>query len=1625
MTKAVNPRLIGVLLGGLMMGGLLLPLQAAETPAAERTVQLPAVIDFSELQLDGAAALVLTFNTPLASQQDVSRFITLTDEQRGRVDGGWELAKNGKTLRWRHPEPARKFTVQVAPGLQAANGTTLTTSFSQSLTTRDIEPMVGFASRGSLLPLRLTQGLPVLALNVSQVDVDFFRIKNVALSGFLAEWNSGSNLSYWQSRDLLKKADLIYSGRFELNPARNTREKLQLPLSDIQALAQPGVYLAVMKQAGTYNYTQPATLFSLSDIGLSLHRFPTQLELFAQSLASGAPLDKVDIRLLDEKGEVLARGSSDSHGHLRLPAAESGTLLLAMQNGQTSLINLSRAALDLAEFAVEGDQGFDKQLFLFGPRDLYRPGETVIANALLRDADGEPLPDQPLKAQVIQPDGEVAQTFVWQPQHGFYQTRFALPVTAMRGEWTLRINSGDNQPRNWPFQVEDFLPERMALTLSGREQPLSMDADALFTIEGRYLYGAPAAGNELQGQLLLHAARDAVPALPGYQFGDVTETLTRSLDEVSEKLDASGKLQLKVASSWAGGHSPLNLTLQASLLEAGGRPVVRRVTQAIWPAAALPGIRPLFRSESVYDYRSGRYHDEPTVPENSLAEFDVVYATPQGEKLAATNLDVRLIHERRDDYWSFSESEGWQSRFEQKDLLEDQQQINIPADGSQKVSVPVESGSYRLEVRKGDAVISSVRFNAGYWWQDNTDGTGALRPDRVKLKIDKSAYQPGETARVTVESPAAGKGYLLVESSSGALWWQVLTVPAGGTTVDVPLAGSWKRHDLYLSAIVVRDGDKATGTTPKRAVGLLHLPMTSPARRLDLSLDAPVKIRPEQTLQVKVRASREGGSLPRQIQVLLSAVDSGVLNITDYKTPNPWEAFFGRKRYNADQYDVFGQLIEGGGKLAALRFGGDGGESDALARGGKKPVTDAEIIAQQLMPVTLNAQGEGTLSLPIPAFNGELRLMAQAWSDDSFGAAERKLVVAAPLISELATPRFLASGDRARLALNVTNLTDQPQTVTLNVATRGLLNLIGSVPQTVQLAKGERSTITIPVSAGEGFGDGSVEVSLNGVRLPGESIQSTSRSWRIGVRPAWPAQTLSFDSVLQRNQPWQLPPAAFSDLQPATLSGQLSLSNQPPLNIARYISALYAWPYGCLEQTASGLWPSLYMRHDQLAAIGVKSSSDDVRRAAIDTGIARIAGMQLGNGSFGLWSRESPEEFWLTAYAADFLLRASEAGYTLPEGIVARANSRLLRYLQDPTEIETRWSSDADATRFSVQAYAALVLARQQKAPLGALRALYEKRAQAKSGLALVQLGIALKLMGDPQRAQLALTAGSGMQRAPESWLGDYGTPLRDRALMLALLQEETLLPDQQGVLLNELAKAVHSKRWFSTQENNALFLAARAQQQPGRSWQASVAGKTLTRDTPLNRALSARELQQGVQVSSENDTPLYAMLNVVGYPRSAPAPMSQVLNIRREFFTLDGKSADLSQLKSGELLLVKLQVSASEAVNDALVVDLLPAGLELENQNLGDSSASLTSSADALKESLMDMQQTTIQHIEFRDDRFVAALALDGYTPGTLLYLARVVTPGSYHLPPPQVESMYVPAWRAIGSTPAQLTIR
>lgn len=1601
---------IGLFVFGLNCNfSFILPIYGSESISEKTaTKAFLKVQDVSEIDIDGRDSIVVSFSSVLKKDQNFDEKLHLIDNKTGKIDGTWVLSKDHQELIFSHLEPNRKVILTIDAGIDGDNGQKLEKEHVTKLTTRDLQPNVSFASQGSLFPLRLAEGLPIITLNVKQAMVEFFKIPNDQLVSFFTERGSNTNLENYELNSLTKNADLVYTGSFKLNAEKNRRQKVLLPIASIRELQKPGVYFAVLRQAGGYDDHYPATLFTLSDIGLSVHRYQNndQLSVFTQSLETGDPLAQVELSALDKKGHVITKVFSDQQGYANLTNISKAKNLLAIQNGQTTLLSLESSALDLSEFKVEGEENHSLQFFVFGPRDLYRPGETVLLNALLRDEDGQQLKELPVRAFIYSAEGKMVQNFVWQPSEvGFYQYQFQLPVNASTGNWSLVIKAGKKELRNYSFKVEDFLPERLGLALQATHkdnQPLNCQQDMKVAVKGWYLYGAPASQNLLTGTVYMRPLREAVSQLAGFVFGNQHEKdLTQKIDFDDIHLDQQGRALIQIANHWKDIKSPIQLITEASLFETGGRPVVRHFMQAVWPAEQLVGIRPLF--------------DNDRVPDSHDAKFEIVLADVQGHKLAGQNLKARLIEERHDYYWTYSESKGWDSNFNKKDIIKNEQNLTIDKDKTVALSYPVEWGDYRLEVENpATGMLTSYSFHVGYDIdQGNVEEN--LRPDQVKITLDKVAYNAGDVAQITLTPPADGKGYLMVESSDQLLWKQSINASAKGTAIKLPIDSKWLSHDLYISSLIIRPGDRKIGATPKRAIGIVHLPLQRQERRLNLQMTFNAKVEPLTTQRVKVKVTDFAGHLVKNAKVLISAVDTGVLNITDYKTPDPFKEFFQRKAYNVDQLDVYGKLIEAGqNPLASFAFGGD-----AMAKGGKHPDTNVKIVMVQSQPVAVNDQGEAEIPINIPDFNGELRLMAQVWTDNQFGMAENKMTVAAPIVVEMSTPRFLASGDVAVLALDLTNMTEKAQKLSIKLQSDGLITLQSPQNQNVLLAKNERQTLKIPVRAKIGMGYGILRADVSGIVSSHKNTSKTiHRSWRIGTRPSYMAQSNIVQSVL-KEEAWKISPTVMHNVNEIGREGILQLSAYPPLNLSKQINALQAYPYGCAEQTTSGIYPSLYVNADLLKQLHIKNKQTDLQRHdAINAGIGHLLTMQRGNGSFGLWDSDSSEEYWLSVYVTDFLIQARDRGYMVPEDALQKALKRLLMYVQNKNIIDPEYSLSYDETRFAVQTYAGYVLARTKQVPLAALRDLYNHRSMAPSGLSLVQLSASLKLMGDKSRAVQVLNEGLRYnKRVHDWWIGDYGSDIRDNALILALLQENHLVDDNIIMQrLFDLSQQLKDYEYLSTQEENAVFLAGyRFVSKPDTVWQTTVdiAGHHYQLDNKHSALSFTDEEMRFIHtlnlVNKIPRTPVYATINLTGYPLQSPAEIEkQDLYIYKEFLDLQGNPVDLHNVKSGTLMLVKLTLFSRDRMHDALLVDFLPAGLELENQNLSNVSVNLQDAGEAVKKSLEIMEDASIQHQEYRDDRYVAQLDLSGQT--NIIYLVRAVTPGNYHVPAAMVQSMYRP---------------
>ncbi|HEX5393111.1 MAG TPA: alpha-2-macroglobulin [Rhodocyclaceae bacterium] len=1572
----------------------------------------------------------------------VSRAAEDTQLDNGKpVSGAWVVGENPRLIFFPNIKPQTRYVVRVQPGLAAKNGAKLSSEARFSIQTAAVAPAFYFASRGMVLPAVQNGGLPVTTVNVPEVDIQFLKVKPEALPKFLEtviagaakpprqtgqpgeEGSEEDGEYYWVDRgtrlqgavngwtldSFSKLTSSAFVGRFITEQKPNRRSVTFIPVENIPALKEPGVYVAVMSQPNRFRYEYQTTYYYVSDLGLHVRQYAGKgADAFVSSLTSGKGVSGVEISWLSAEGKVLARAETDGDGRANFAERpKDAKVVLAKKGDQLSLIALKEPALDLAEFDIGGLTSAPVRLFAYSGRNLYRPGETFDVSVMARDADGRAVPAQPVQAILRRPDGKAQWTATWAPETkfaGYYRRPIELPADAATGFWALELRADPAAKvasTVMRFNVEEFLPERMKLDLASKAEQLVPGSDWQLDVTGAYLYGAPTANNRLLG--VVNTERNVNPLekkLPGFIFGDADEDTVRSRNELDETtLDEQGKASVDVdLSPVQKRRSPFTVRATLSLLESGGRPVVRSIERTYWPAPALVGLRPMF---------VGAY-----AREGSNVEFEVAVADAAARLKAGTALPVRLFRENRNWYWRFDDQRGWHSGYTETDELVSTTQVSVPAGGRGKLLLPVKYGRYRVEVFNPETkLITRYRFYAG--WAAKDDETQGVRPDRVALKLDKPAYADGDTAKLTITPPHAGEALITVEGDK-LLWSRRVSVPADGKTIDIPLDKEWKRHDLYVTAMVLRPGNASSdksgaGVTPARALGLVHLPLERGNRKLNVALDAPKKMAPDQPLKVKIKVPEAKG---QTAMVTLSAVDVGILNITSFKSPDPFGFYFAKLRYGHDLYDVYGRLIEKmDGQKGKLKWGGD-----AAPKPTKSLPKKVRLVDLFSGPVALDANGEAEVSLPVPDFNGSLRLMAVAASGERFGMQEAEITVAAPLVVELATPRFLSVGDSALLALDVHNLAGAQQDVKIKVSNGSGL-VIKDGEQKFTLKDQQKRILRIPLEAGTATGLTEVKVHIE------SPLMKLDRTFPLQVQTPTPRQTVLKRYAIAPGETLEVKEPDLSGYLRQTVAATLAVSDKAPIDVRSAVQGLLTYPYGCAEQTTSTAYPHVFIDETAAKQFGLKPYTQAQRAEMLDKAIARLAGMQAPNGGFSLWGNVSEYQYWLSAYVTNFLIDAREQGFAVPAEMEKKAMDFLLTGLQqgvaglprgpisyNENAVWNDWRY-AGSGRFGVLAYGGYVLARQGKAPLATLRQLAEASEQAHSGLGLVHLGLALKLMGDEARSKTAIAAGIKKPRVNDYWWGDYGSNLRDWAQTYVLLQKHGLAPDGRENLVGMVAGEMDKHRYLSTQEKLSLFLLGRSfASQTSGDWVAemTLGGKPqkLGGKGTLFQPLAASELANGVKLKNTHKERLFVELNYAGNPVKMPAARRDAFDMKREWYTADGKPVGERALKVGETLIVRVNVKTRGRYANGLVVDYVPAGVEIENANI------VQGEQNTLEIAKVDMRQamqdSRIKHVEFRDDRFVVAARLEGEM--NFFYRVRVVTPGKFVMPPTYAEDMYQP---------------
>ncbi|KAB2848042.1 MAG: alpha-2-macroglobulin family protein, partial [Hyphomicrobiaceae bacterium] len=1210
-------------------------------------------------------------------------------------------------------------------------------------------------------------------------------------------------------------------------------------------------------------------------------------------------------------------------------------------------------------------------------RGVYKPGETMHLTAIVRDKNAKAPRPMPVTLVAVRPD----------EGHGGRVYDYALSATAMTGTWRVRVYADPKAPAigEKAILVEDFVPERLDMTLEPEAPALASDEARFIAVKGRYLYGPPAANLAIEGEVLVRQRSQGLEAWKGFRFGLEDEKLSPQRKELDGSLKTNDKGEARIPVELPPlpqSTRLLEAQVALRLREPSGRSIERTIVLPVERREPMIGLKPLF--------------DPREAGDGKTLEFEVIMLGPDGKRIASNTLNWQL--KRIEHRWQWYSRDGsWNYEGVKTERKLRDGKLSVRADKSARIAVPIEWGRYKLEVsaegRNGP--VTTVLFSSGWWAADNADS-----PEALDIALDKAKYKTGETARLTINGLGAGKALVTVVGR-GLLSTREIEVKGRGTTVDLMVTEDWGTG-VYVTATLYRPLDEKLKRMPSRSLGLKWVEIDRETRSIKVTLAAPDKLSGSGRLRVPVKL--EGLSPGEDARLVVSAVDVGILNLTRFEAPDPQKFFYSQRKLPAEIRDLYGRLIDGmRAQRGKLRQGGDSDTNTAMKIEGSPQVEKPVALFSGL--VRPDDNGNAVVEFDLPPFNGTVRLSAVAWSAVKLGSSKTDVVVREPVALLVSGPRFMTLGDEVRLVVDLHNVDGKagPYKVSLvsvpGPDTKGEAATVTA--REVALKAGERKLESIMLKA-ERIGLMHYEV-----RVAGPEGIALTRPLTYAVKPPSGDIRRMTVATLNPNGKMTLSADLLADVLPEKARLSLSVGPAIGIDLVGLLLSLDRYPYGCAEQTTSRAMPLVYLNDlARIAGLG----EDKAVKARVQGAIERVLEMQASSGAFGVWGPRDAD-MWLTAYVTDFLTRAKEAGFTVPQKPLSLALDRLQNAVNTAGELE---SGGEDI------AYALYVLARNGRAPVGELRYNVDTRLDKfGSALAKTQLGAALAMLGDKARAQKAFKAAIAELEVTDdqSSRSDYGSKLRDGAALITLASETSMVRSESVGLRQVLTKAIAARSHVSTQEQAWMLLAARALIEDAKDATATINGRS--HKGPLFRSLEPKDLKAGpITIANTSSRSSQVVVTVTGDAATPEPAIAKGFKIVREYYTLDGKPFDLAsasggkaELKQNQRLVAVLRIEAEgdERTGRLLLVDRLPAGLEIENPRLVDSAS--IKSLPWLKDAMQPA------HTEFRDDRFVAAFDLFPKKNGeekagklVMAYMVRAVTPGIYLHPAATIEDMYRP---------------
>ncbi len=1340
-----------------------------------------------------------------------------------------------------------------------------------------------------------------------------------------------------------------------------------------------GIYHIKVRSLEDY-WVADSRFVSLSDVGLMAREGKDKILIFSNSIKTAQPQEGVNVTVYGNNNQLLGNGTTDKDGVAEVSIVRNDiagfkpAMIIAKTAADFNYLPFATTKVGTSRFDVGGKRSNSTGLdaFIYGERDIYRPGETMHAAVIIRDKTWQPVADGQGEMKLSVPNGkELATDRKTLNNQGAAEAAMPLPKAAITGSYSLEVYTGNDVllgSKN--LRVEEFMPDRIKVAAKLDKPFLLPGQTTTLSINATNFFGPPAANRNYETEIQVKQKTFSSDKYSHYNFDLANQNTFFDKVQRQGKTDAGGNaVETYDVPDMYQNLGILQAKFFTTVFDETGRPVNRAQSVDIYTQDWFAGV-----ADDGYGY----------YPLNQQIKFALIALNKDGNTVNGP-VSIKVIkHEYRTVLTKSGDYFRYESQKEDKEI--GAYNVTISGTGSAFPFTPGKPGDYELRVYKQGAAnyVSKAFYSYGFWGGNDNAAFQVDTEGHIDIEVDKAVYKTGETAKVLFKTPFNGR-LLVTTEQDKVISHQYLEATNRSATMELKMTSD-NLPNVYISATLIKP-HQMSDMPLTVANGFKSVAVEEDNRKIDLQITAQGKVRSHTHQKVSVKAAP--GAM-----VTLAAVDNGVLQVSDYKTPQPYEFFYAKRALEVNSYNIYPLLFpEIRGKMSST--GGDGYDLERRTN----PIRNTRVKLVSYWSGIAQADGSGNAAFEfdVPQFSGEIRLMAVAAKGERFGGKDLSMTVADPLVLSTALPRFISPGDTVSVPVTITNTTAKAATATAQLSLAAPLQVVGGASQSISLAPNAEAQAMFKIVAGAALQPSKVTVTVNGL---GEKFVDETD---ITVRPAATLAKQSGSGFVQGGATQNIT-IGNDAFMPGSARYSLVVSASPALEFGKQLQALIEYPYGCTEQTISSAFPQLYFA-DLSQQMNLHKASASSANQNVMEAIRKIKMRQLYNGGVTLWDGEGTESWWATVYAMHFLYEAKRAGFEVDASLLETISGYCINKLKSRQQVPYFYNGDRQKMIAPKEmTYSLYVLALMNKAQPAVMN-YYKQNNHLLALDSRYLLSAAYALAGDKTSFRQLLPQSFANETSIAVTGGSFYSPLRDEAIALNCLIEADPNNAQIPIMAKHVSGMLKSIRYFSTQENAFGFLAmgklAKAANNSNVTASIKLNGKEIGKMTGKPLQLGAGQLNgRTVQITASGNGRLYYYWTAEGIGSQVKmGEEDNYIRVRKRFYDRNGLPIAGNTFRQNDLVIVgiTLENAYSTPVQNIVITDLLPAGFEIENPRTKD-----IPGMDWIKDA------ATPEALDVRDDRinFFTSIATSGKQ--TFYYAVRAVSPGQYQMGPVNADAMY-----------------